>query len=216
MAVQFNNTNAVQDAPAATNNPWSYSGFSVTAGQPNLCAFVWVGNSPYAATTATYGGHTMKPCGAAAQDNAGNYMTAFYLINPPTGTNTLVVNGADPGKDQDFYVNLVSFYGVNQFAPIRPGTYGTVTSSTMIEDYTITISSNVGDRTFSAMLGTTPTLTTNQTSDGTYGGAQCGSDHCTTPASSVTHTWSMSTAIYGALLGFSIQPPSVGPRLIWI
>jgi hypothetical protein len=141
----------------------------------------------------------------------------FYLVNPPTGTNTLVVNAtASSGTIQEIVANLSSFNGVNQTTPVRPGTYQTLHSAVgvPVDSCTATISSNPSELAFSAVEATYDftSSASNQTVDGTAAAYyKVGSDHATTAASSISDTWSFTTpyAFY-AYVGFSIQAASGG------
>jgi hypothetical protein len=128
-AVIFNNTNAavVSFGSGPFNKP-----MTVTPGGSNTVAFatVWVDEGSGAAgttflVTATYGGQAMTSAGAASYDYdyAPISCQVFYLVNPPTGTNILAVSAtASSGTIQEIAANLISFNGVNQTAPVRPGT----------------------------------------------------------------------------------------------
>ena len=136
---------------------------SVTAGGSNTVAFatVWVDEASGAAgttfnVTATYGGQAMTSAGATSYDYdyAPISSQVFYLVNPPTGVNTLVVTAtASSGTIQEVVANLVSFNGVNQTTPVRPGTYQTLQSASgiTVDSFTATISSNASDLTLGTL-----------------------------------------------------------------
>lgn len=208
MAVAFNNTNTMAHVSAA-----SFSGsMNVTAGGSNIVAFAAIGFDFLASesiTGVTYGGSSMTSCGAASTNATSNSHTqGFYLINPPTGSNTLAVTGN--ANVAELYVNLISFTGVDQTTPVRPGTYAT--SSGNSTSPSLVISSNANDLTLSIVnAGPVSLSSTNQTSDGisTAGNNAAGSDHATTAAASVTHTWTQVSGQW-AIAGFSIQAVSIG------
>jgi hypothetical protein len=139
----------------------------------------------------------------------------FYLVNPPTGPNTLVVNAtASSGTIQEVIANLSSFNGVNQTTPVRPGTYQTLHSANgvTVGSFTATISSNPNDLTLGAVEHTYhfAVPASNQTVDGTEAADfGVGSDHATTAASFISDTWSFANpyAFY-AYAGFSIEAAS--------
>ena len=222
-AVTFNNTNT---AVAAFGKSSLSAPMSVTAGGSNTVAFatVWVDQGSGAPgttfnVTATYGGQAMTSAGATSYDYNYAPISAqvFYLVNPPTGTNTLVVNAtASSGTIQEVVANLSSFNGVNQTTPVRPGTYQTLHSANgvTVGSFTATISSNPSDLTLSAVEATYnfTSPASNQTVDGTNAAYyKVGSDHATTAASSISDTWSFTNpyAFY-AYVGFSIQAASGG------
>ena len=221
--VTFNNTNT---AVAAFGKSSLSAPMSVTAGGSNTVAFatVWVDQGSGASgttfnVTATYGGQAMTSAGATSYDYNYAPISAqvFYLVNPPTGTNTLVVNAtASSGTIQEVVANLSSFNGVNQTTPVRPGTYQTLHSANgvTVGSFTATISSNPSDLTLSAVEATYnfTSPASNQTVDGTNAAYyKVGSDHATTAASSISDTWSFTNpyAFY-AYVGFSIQAASGG------
>lgn len=161
-------------------------------------------------TACTLGGNAMTSAGAAASNATTHSMAqAFVLVAPPTGTPTLSITIS--GTIQDIYYNLVVFSGVNQTTPVRAGTYQTKSSSGTNPSMTVT--SNTNDRTVTVLDSGGPSISsTNQTSDGiNTGGAFAGaSDHCTTPAASVTHTWTMASSTGYAMIGFSLDGDPAG------
>lgn len=207
VSVTFNNTNTIHQVSTSTYSAPA----SVTAGGSNVVAFAVVaydGTLGGISVTASYGGNAMTSCGAPSVSSTGSHtnVAAFYLASPPTGSNTLAITGSGTGFFE-IYVNLIAFAGVNQTTPVRPGTYQTL-DIVGATSGTLTITSDPNDMTLSAAESgnSGSTNTTNQTSDGinNNGGNGAGSDHCTTPASSVVHTWTFSST-QNVMLGFSIQ-----------
>ena len=204
--VVFNNAGSMAQVYGS-----SYSGaFSVTSGGSNLAAFAVIafdGTVGSAITSVTYGGRSMTSCGAAGTvevSSSSSYENAqvFYLVNPPTGSNTLAITGNS--FVAEIIPNLVSFTGVNQTTPVRPGTYQ---SSGSQGTTSWVISSNVNDLTLTALESYLNSSGTNQTSDsynsnGNYYGL---SDHATTGAASITDTWTISSSSFIAQVSFSIQ-----------
>jgi hypothetical protein len=221
--VTLNNANA----PVASFGSSTFSKpMSVTAGGSNTVAFatVWVDEGSGGAgttfnVTATYGGQAMTSAGATSYDYSYAPLSSqvFYLVNPPTGTNTLVVNAtASSGTVQEIVANLVSYNGVNQTTPVRPGTYQTLHSLNggTVGSFTATLASNANDLTLGAVEATFTFASpaSNQTVDGTSSAYfKVGSDHATFGAASVADTWSFTNpyAFY-AYAGFSIQAASGG------
>src|ERR1019366_1354200 len=158
--VTFNNTNT---AVAVLGSSSFSKPMTINAGGSNTVAFatVWVdeGSGVAGATfnvTATYGGQAMTSAGPAAYDY--NYAPissqVFYLVNPPTGTNTLAISAtASSGTIQEVVANMVSYNGVNQTTPVRPGTYQTLHSASgvTVGSVTATIASNTNDLTLGAI-----------------------------------------------------------------
>jgi hypothetical protein len=216
--VTLNNANAA--VPVFGSSVFSKP-MTVNAGGSNTVAFatVWVDEGSGAAgttfnVTAMYGGQTMTSAGAASYDY--NYAPissqVFYLVNPPTGTNTLIINAtASSGTIQEVVANLISFNGVNQTTPVRTGTYQTLHSAPNITvgSFTGTISSSAKDLTLGAVEQTFhfATPASNQTVDGAMpANFGVGSDHATTGAPSISDTWSFTNPYaYYAYVGFSIQ-----------
>lgn len=204
MAVAFVNTNNV--IHVASNSV--SQAFTINTGT-NLAAFavIMFDNTASGAIsgTPTLGGSNMTAAGSVANNSTSNANAViYYLTNPTTGAAvTLAVSGN--ANVNEFYVNVIVFSGVDQVTPVRSGTYQTTNTNSL------TISSNVSDLTISAIDGGSSGVgSTNQTSDGvnnagTYG---AGSDHATTAASSVTHTWTGTTN--PAMAGFSIQAAGTG------
>jgi len=216
MSVAFLNTNTMG---RSATSPVS-AAMSVTASGADRCAFAVIPydrNADQSITAVTYGGQTMTACGSPVGWGGGGLdarVAVYYLVNPPTGSNTLAITVA--GTITDIYYNLVAFTGVNQTTPVRAGTYQ---ASNPTSSDSLTITSNTLDLTLTAVNGSGAGATTsNQTSDGTNGGGTFsgGSDHATTAASSVTHTYTGLLAASGAICGFSISgEPNTAPRLNW-
>jgi hypothetical protein len=188
---------------------------SVTAGGSNIVAFfpvMWDHTSGGAITAISYNGVSILSnvaCGPTSAGGNDNYAEIFYYINPPTGTKTLAITGNS--SVNEIYYNIVSFTGVNQTTPVRSGTCQTSAGTTggSTSTVSVTITSNTSDLTMTA-IDMNALSSTNQTSDGinTGGSLAAGSDHATTAASSVTHTWTATTSDGYALVGFSVQVAS--------
>lgn len=216
MAVAFLNKGVpVRGATSPTGDA-----FSVTASGSNRCAFACIAYDIAAGmsvTGVTYGGQAMTACGPASHNSTSHdYAEVWYLVNPPTGSNTLAITVS--GTITDIYRNLVSFTGVNQTTPVRPGTYFNHTNAQVFDGsslYSLAVSSNANDLTLTCLNGGGLSLSgTNQTLDGlsNAGVESFGSDHATTAAASVTHTWTAGAPSSNmAILGFSINgdPSSV-------
>lgn len=217
MAVAFNNADA---AVRQAGGSFSAS-LSVTAGNPNLCAFACVAWDNVAGLTLsaiTYDGVDISGNACGVVDNNNKlYAQVFYIINPPTGGKTLAVtvSGAN-----EIYVALPSFYGVHQTTPYRNATNGGGSASAgnpaAGTNYKLTVTSATGDMTLTCLNGgLNNTVTSSQTRSAfsTAGTNSYATDYGT-GAATVDHTWSClggslaNSAI--AIVGFSIQPPSSG------
>jgi hypothetical protein len=112
--------------------------------------------------------------------------------------------------------NLISFNGVNQAAPVRPGSYQTLHNSpgVTVGSFTATIPSSVNDLTLGTVEATYTFATpaSNQTVDNTNSGYyKTASDHATAAAASVADTWSFTNPwAYYAYAGLSIQAANSG------
>jgi hypothetical protein len=200
-----------------TTSPTS-DAFTVTASGTNRCAFAAIAYDIAAGmsvTGVTYGGQAMTSCGAASSNpTSHDYAAVWYLVNPPTGSNSLAITVA--GTITDIYRNLVAFTGVNQTTPVRAGTYFNHTTAQVYDGsahYSLVVTSNTNDLTLTVLNGGGGGITaTTQTSDGisTAGLESFGSDHATTAASSVTHQWTGSAAGNLAIVGFSINGDPAG------
>lgn len=207
-AVALNNV-GTSDHVSAT----SYSApFSVTAGGSNLVTFIaitWDGTASGVVATPTYGGQNMTSCGSPSTSgtNGGEALQWFYLVNPPTGSNTLAFSISN--TPAEIYVNMISFTGVDQTTPVRSGSYfATVSSQAAGTTFTSAINSNANDQTVSAISDDTGISGTNQTQEwsNTNGISEQYGDKSTTPAASVTHTWTFSAPNAAFVwVGFSIQ-----------
>lgn len=215
-AVTLNNTNAAQ---ADTTSPTSRA-MSVTAGGTDTVAFACVAyddNGSLTVTGVTYGGVAMTAAGAASKDDSsGAQSRVYYLVAPPTGSNTLAVTTS--GTIRDIYSSLTSFNGVDQTTPIRSATYVNDTGENQTDgsgNYTQTLTSAVNDMTYSCVNGeglsnvnsVVAGGASNATRDNfnTGGGYSQAQDHGT-GAATVSHTWSGGGANTDiAFVGFSIQ-----------
>lgn len=211
MAVAFNNAGtAVQGITSPTSDS-----FSVTAGGSNLCAFACLAydaRSGQSISGVTYGGVAMTSCGAASHDTTSHdYSEVWYLVNPPTGSNTLAVTVA--GGLDDIYRNLVSYTGVDQTTPVRAGTYFNKTGSIVTDgsgNLSQTVTSAVGDLTLTCVNGGASnniTVAAGQTRRGNSAAGNRSFAHDDkTGAASVTHTWSGGGAgVHCSMMGFSIM-----------
>jgi hypothetical protein len=187
------------------------SAMTVNTGGTNVVAFAcvaWDAVAGQSVTAITYGGQTMTSAGSSSTNSTGNpFAQAFYLVNPPTGSNTLAITMS--GSAGDIYHNLIVFQHVSQSTPIRAGTYQNPANPAFSGgSYTMTVTSSTSDRSFTCLNGgPSGASTTNQTRDSvsTSGGYAAASDHATTAASSVAHTWTGSGTSALAIVGFSIH-----------
>lgn len=129
------------------------------------------------------------------------YAQQHYLVNPATGVShnlSVTVNGWTTGTD-DIYGGYIGWSGNDATNPIRSGSVQSSTTATV----TITPSDAADSSTSCANTGLA-TPGTNQTILGSNGSGNrdAGMDRATTPAASVTHTWS-GTANF-AVVGFSV------------
>jgi len=183
--------------------------YTLAAGTGNNCAVarvMWI-SSTVTITAISYGGSAMTSAGAAAQDASGANVQLFTLVNPSSGSNTLAITFS--GTVQGV-VDVGSFSGVDQSTPVRVGTYTTFVGTTDAGsgNYAVAITSDINDLTVSVATNHNSNLnSTTQTVeniDNSFNDT-FGSDHATTAAASVTHTWNDSTSQNAAIAGFSLQ-----------
>lgn len=216
MAVAFVNTGTNTVTAGASFN----TSFTVSATGPNHIAIVpvvWDNITGLSVSSITLGGVAMTACGAAVQANSGSdwfaYVRPYYLLNPPSGSQALVISVPSANE---IYANVTVFSGVDAVTPIVNYT----TSSTGILSLTgaVTVPSSANQITVSAATagGGVVITGTNQTSDGINvgGGHTAGSDHCTTPGSSITHTWTADNQSFWAVAGFSLSEIVTLPQVI--
>lgn len=189
--VIFNNSNSMQ---YAAGNVLTGS-FAITAGT-NLVAWSsvsWDNVSGLSIVSITLGGRAMTPAGTASSYGNG-YLEWFYLVNPPTGTQTLIVTATS--GTYEIYANVVTTTGTNQTTPARPGTYNSTTGSSTTAS--LSIASNASDITLGAAMTRENLLTTNQTLDGLdlAGQWNLGDDHSTVSGASITDTWTFLSGDY--------------------
>lgn len=170
-------------------------------------------------TAVTIGGVAATAAGATSVESTSACYASIYYLTTAGG----LVNGTGKavsvsigGTIRDIYVNVVCFNGVDQTTPVRPGTYQAPANATAAGSYSMVISSDPNDITVTCVNGEGSGFgnpgQTNQTRDSNnFNGGFCGySDHCTTPAASVTHTWTGSTGVL-AIVGFSLQASQAIP-----
>lgn len=213
MAVALVSSSTVLTASVAS----SVSG-SVTVGTgSNLVAIARLacGNTllTYGQGTATLGGVSMTACGTADTNALGAVM-AWYLVNPPTGSQTLTCN-ITGGSTGSLYADLTTFSGADQTTPVTG--YQRLNSAASSSTLTLSLASATGNMTTSVAAdssGGNTMSSTNQTQiniDNT--GSICfGSDQAN-GAATVTDTWTISGASTSRLMvGFTIQVP-IGPTI---
>lgn len=207
MGVAFINTNTIasQQASVAT---FSYS---ITAGSDLAVAFISVRdvNVPSAVT---WNGASMTKAGTEAVNNtfAPTFgYSLWWIAAPATGTHNLVVTAAG---SSEIGAGLIGVSGAHQTVPVSAYFSSTDDVFGAGGTYAKTFSS-ASDQLTVTGLGYPISLTgTDQTIDGNQGGGNIGNahDHCTTPAASVTHTWTGTASQRTAFAGFSILPASAG------
>jgi hypothetical protein len=192
---------------AAASLTYSLSGIGSGTHLMGIVYVQW-GNSPNANTVSsvTWAGVTMTAAGAAScTTSSSNCAEIFYLAAPGTGSPSIVVTMATT-ETYDIWSTGATFTGVNQTTPVRSGTYTTsaVTSSLSVS---LTITSQVGDMTTSAVISEDGTVSTNQTviNNSTTGSARtvAGSDYAV-GAASITDTWTGGSTTHMGACGFSL------------
>lgn len=196
------------------------STFNISATSANHVALAHLAYDQTAGLTVsaiTLGGVAMTSCGAAKQsaaDGGGNFtfVESFYLLNPTSGaavTLAVTVTGAN-----EIYANVV--VAVGSFPPTITN-YTSAGGGAASTSLGVTVTSSASELTMSAasVAGGAVLTGTTQTSDGieASGSYTMGSDHCTTPGASITHTWTADSLGEFAVIGFSIADAVQTPYL---
>jgi hypothetical protein len=188
-----------------SENNASGTNLSVTAAGPTttdantlVVAFIDFDGSGASVSGCTFAGTSMVSAGTAAHNSTSNLNASmWYLLNPSTGNQTLACTGTSVSE---YYYNTMSFHNVNASTPVRAGSYQTTNSG-----LSLTISSNSQDFSVTVLENNGGITSSNQTDTHNNGGSfSGGSDHATTPAASVTHTWTASGG-NSALAGMSVR-----------
>ena len=102
--------------------------FSHTCTGSDLVLLVWIASRFNDVTGATYNTVAMTSMGASqANTGANSYLFGFYLANPATGPNNVVISAASSGF---LAAGSVSFTGVNQTTPVTGYTTANGSSTT--------------------------------------------------------------------------------------
>lgn len=184
--------------------------FSFTTAGANRLLFVCTGvgeSSPnlYALTGVTYNGVAFtKSWATNSTDWVGS--DGWYLVNPASGANTLVVTFGGSGADQR-WVNAINITNVHQTVPVDTAATasGTSTAPSVVvtsaaNDLVISSVSTDAEGTLTMTVGTQIAKTQNVGTDTDYGSAQSAG------AATVTHTWTTGLEDW-AIGGVSINPP---------
>lgn len=213
--------NVVTPAPNVLNGSGTSisTAFSVPATSDcAVCALTFdIGTSTVSVSAITYAGAAMTSVGAPVDNSshapslAHNYAQQFTKVAPATGSNTLAVTFT--ASTFDWYANVVGFIGVDQTTPVLAGSV-VINSATEASDASSfsspVVPSSTTGRSVTCMMPTGGNVmtSTTQTLDGaidTAGTNSMGTDHCTTPATSVTHAWSVGGATVGTVFsGFTL------------
>jgi len=188
-----------QTSVGAPNLSQSIGGPTSTDANTLLVAKIMFDGTTASVSSCTWNSVSMTSAGTAAS-NATKNASYWYLLNPASSTQTLACTGTNV---LEYYFGMYSFKNVNATTPIRAGTYQTATGNSTSASMTIT--SNSQDISISeveaAAYTSTNQTTAGSSNAGTFG---AGADLATTPASSVTHTHTVSTGTW-AMTGMSVH-----------
>lgn len=166
-------------------------------------------------SAATYGGQAMTQVGTAqvsANTAPDGRIYIYYLLNPPTGSNTLQVNW-NSALDQGSVIGAVTYAGVDQTTPLR----AFASASGISTAPAATVTSAANDLVFGIVSGRTTSNYALAGSGGTslwsarpFNGQTAGAGQSKTgAASSVTLNWSGSSAEWVAG-GVALRPAAAG------
>lgn len=173
------------------------------------------------ATGVTWNGTAMTFLGSVTDPAGGRNLYRYGLANPATGTRTLIITFGS-SADVSAFITIRSFSGVNQTTP----TGSTVTQTAIAaSSISLNISSASGELVADAVglrNDSSPTLTVGsgqtQTSNGVSGWGLAsldskGGTSYKAGASSVTMSWSVSSATNLWMLATALKPASSGYTL---
>ncbi len=138
--VTFDSTNGTSESGASNNAPLTWS--HTTGAEGNMVLIVTVdttmpttpsANPPATATSVTYNGVALTELTSLTPNGDDAYGSVWYLTNPPSGANNVVVNFTGPASNNG--VEATTFYNVDTTNPIASFTaqsaYTTTTSTTL-------------------------------------------------------------------------------------
>ncbi len=188
--------------------------WSHTVSGVNRLLVVGVSKRSYnSVTSVTYNGVALTKSGAV-QAGSGDFSRSelWYLVNPPTGTNTIVVT---PGGNDWMQTGAISFTGANQITPL--GIFASNFGGSGVTSASVNVTSAPGEivvdaltfwnTTTDATKGASQTLQWSTSSDNAWNGR--GSTQ--SGANSVTMSWTIpSSGAQGwALTAVSIKPNTI-------
>ena len=193
-----------------TSRSWSHT-VGTSSGRRVLFVTFSTGGSLTSATSVTYGGTTMTSALSITDATYNLRAQIFYLINPPTGSNTVAVSWTTSAGG---VFSAMSLYGVSHANPIFSTTTQTVTTG----NSSLTVSVNPGCWALDAVAveNTDETLTvgagqTALANSGTWHGAA--SREAWASGTSIAMTWSKSVGRRSIAAGIGINPASGQARV---
>lgn len=129
----------------AQTTPWARvnSGTSMTVAHTcswtNRCIVVNVGTTGNLVTGVTYGGVSMTQVWSYSADGAWNGCTAWYLANPASGSNNVVISTSSATH---IMCQIASYTSVNQSTPVGASVTNWPTSTT---SFTQTVTTTVNN-----------------------------------------------------------------------
>jgi uncharacterized repeat protein (TIGR01451 family) len=211
--VAYDNASSAQ---SQSNNPITFAHTTGT-GSNRLLVVGFVMKDPKTVTSITYNGVALTKAGAIA--NTSNVeVQIWYLVNPASGANNVVVNWAGGTVS---HVGAATFTGVHQTAPL--GTFVSNKNTGADTTPNVTVSSSTGDLVFDVMGARNPLL------DSTVGAGQTArwnlnaggnalvSGGSTEPGGgSVNMGWTLSTPGLWAIGAVPIKPAAACPTGVTI
>lgn len=201
------------DAIGSGSGSGSSLTFAHTCSGSNRLLVVWVSyfDSADAPTGATYNGVAMTAIPSSTAANGDYKIAGYYLINPATGTNNVVISFTGPMFD--IGAGSVSFTDAHQTTPLGTAVTATGTSTTP----SVTVSSAAGEIVLDGLVivhSGTLTVDGSQTqlwnSIASNGFQKYAGSMETAAEASTTMSWSNSSSQQWAIGAVPIKPVSAG------
>lgn len=202
---------------SGTSTNGSASSFTFAHNIPttsNAILFVDIGlrTTTSSGTGVTYSGVNMTRLADLNDSGANDRQEIWYLLNPPTGNNNVIVTLAASSKAA---IGAVSYNGVNQTSPF--GVSGTSNAANTAPTITFTTTTD-NSWIFAAMSGRTPTTwtpaatQTNRVNDASTGAGastnvmEIADDKTTTTAGSYTVSGTLGATVSYCYIAYEFKP----------
>ena len=136
-------TGAQQNAGTNNGSTFTFTNFNVAGSSLLIVALVWTGgsNTP---SSVTFNGTAMAAIsGTTGQDNTGSGFGIYGMVSPPSGSNTLVVNGSQLGSNMNMTYYGLSGTGTTSVSGCIGAKGITLNSGSSTTSSTVTLSTSV-------------------------------------------------------------------------